>query len=146
MRARRSLRPILENLESLRLEFYGENSFNNYWGQRGRDRISNLRDVQRFLKTQRGPYRKLVRAFKSAKQHYIWRDERRTWNLRLRAWKREAGKTVDYFCTREMTEALPLQHQTRSLRRTERRDMPLNCGSARGSFPTSKAYCGSQRF
>lgn len=66
MRARRSLRPILENLESLCLEFYDENSFDGYWDPTRRDRITILRDVQRFLKTQRGPYRKLVRAFKSA--------------------------------------------------------------------------------
>ncbi len=66
MRARRSLRPILENLESLCLEFYDENSFNTYWGPTRRNHITILRDVQRFLKTQRGPYRKLVRAFKSA--------------------------------------------------------------------------------
>lgn len=66
IRAQRDLRPILENLDSLSLEFYdGNRSIDNY-GSAKKNPVTILQDVQRYLKMQRGPYRKLVKAFKIA--------------------------------------------------------------------------------
>jgi hypothetical protein len=66
LRARRTLRPILENLESLWLKFYIQYSLDsNGASSIERSSAKILRDVQTFLKTQRGPYRKLVKAFKA---------------------------------------------------------------------------------
>jgi hypothetical protein len=64
IRERRSLRPVLENLDSLSLECCSN--------VKGCFAINLLRDVRRYLSTQRGPYQKLVRAFKTTSDHPIW--------------------------------------------------------------------------
>jgi hypothetical protein len=65
MRARRSLRPILENLDSLSLEFWIENRSIGAYLQRLRTGPTILQELRRRLKSQRGPYMKLAKAFKN---------------------------------------------------------------------------------
>lgn len=70
IRARRSLRPVLENLDSLRLEFY--NSGGTVRSQRPYsqgDGVCVLKSVRRYLKAQRGPFQKLGRVFKIAAEY-----------------------------------------------------------------------------
>ena len=93
-RARRSLRPILENLESLSLTFYHGQGMIRGYGSSGRSSITILRDIQRFLKTQRGPYRKLVRAFKIGAEHSA---DAPTLNVRLLSAKIKPGLEVGSF-------------------------------------------------
>lgn len=59
---RRDLRPVLENLESLSLELYK-------YGPLFFLGADLLRAIPRWLRKQRGPYRKLVRAFITPGQH-----------------------------------------------------------------------------
>jgi hypothetical protein len=66
LRARKCLRPMLENLESLSLNVK-------------KSSVRVLRNVQAVLKTQRGPYRKLIKAF-----HPVIEEEGLFLVLRLR--------------------------------------------------------------
>jgi hypothetical protein len=66
IRERRSLRPVLEGLDSLSLEFYNQTR-NLYGYSPGRSNAATiLHTLQRYLKVQRGPFRKLVKVLKLA--------------------------------------------------------------------------------
>lgn len=64
MRARRSLRPILEGLDSLSLEFYIERRSGCTSPSRN-ESMKILKNLRRYIKAQRGPYQRLVRSLKS---------------------------------------------------------------------------------
>jgi len=67
LRVRKSLRPILENLESLSVRFDVLLAFDLFGiASIKKSSVKFLRDVQTILKTQRGSCRKLVKAFHSA--------------------------------------------------------------------------------
>lgn len=76
IRARRNLRQMLENLESLTLECYLDSI---YLGPETTS-LTIFRDIRLFLKTQRGPYRKLVRVLKTAS---VYKDYHLPWRIRL---------------------------------------------------------------
>jgi hypothetical protein len=66
IRERRSLRPVLEGLDSLSLECYNQ-ARNVYGYSPGRSNAASiLHTLQRYLKVQRGPFRKLVKVLKPA--------------------------------------------------------------------------------
>jgi hypothetical protein len=67
LRARKCLRPMLENLESLSLKVYVDLTLSPLKTRSiKKSSVKVLRDVQAILKTQRGPYRKLIKAFHPA--------------------------------------------------------------------------------
>jgi hypothetical protein len=66
IRKRRSLRPVLENLQSLSLEFFKSNRFVNVYLPRKGNGVAILQDIQKYLRTRRGPYKNLVQVFKTA--------------------------------------------------------------------------------
>jgi hypothetical protein len=69
LRTRRSLRPTLENLDSLSVEFFICYSYESFYrGLLEKSTTKLLHDVQTFLKTQRGPYQKLTKTFQSPKE------------------------------------------------------------------------------
>ena len=76
IRVRRSLRQMLENLDSLTLECYYDSMY------LGPDftTLTIFRDLRLFLRTQRGPYRKLLRVLKTVTLH---EDYHPPWRLRL---------------------------------------------------------------
>lgn len=72
MQSRRSLRLILENLETLSLEFYDANGAVKRCWPGVKNGFTILREVHRYLKKQRGPYQKLARAFRTDLGHSLY--------------------------------------------------------------------------